>query len=105
MSEEHNEELSYDAGDPKAVRERNRTLKRVEASERTVIRQIMGSHEGRAWIFKTLSLCHVYQSTFSTNALTMACAEGERNIGLQLTADVIAACPERYLEMLKENSK
>ncbi len=105
MSEEHNEELPYNAGDPKAVRERNRTLKRVEASERTVIRQIMGSNEGRAWIFKTLSLCHVYQSTFSTNALTMACAEGERNIGLQLTADVIAACPERYLEMLKENSK
>ena len=105
MSEEHNEELPYDAGDPKAVRERNRVLKRVEASERTVIRQIMGSNEGRAWIFKLLSLCHVYQSTFSTNALTMACAEGERNIGLQLTADVIASCPERYLEMLKENSK
>ncbi len=104
MSEDHNEELPYDAGDPKAVRERNRTLKRVEASERTVIRQIMGSNEGRAWIFKILSLCHVYQSSFSTNALTMACAEGERNIGLQLTAEVIAACPERYLEMLKENS-
>jgi hypothetical protein len=32
----------------------------------------------------------------------MACAEGERNIGLRLLSDLMQACPDRYIEMLKE---
>ena len=99
------EELPYDAGDAKSVKERTKAFKRSEASKSLVIRQVMSSTEGRAWVYDILSLCHVYQSTFSTNALSMACAEGERNVGLRITADLVGTCPEHYLEMLKENSK
>jgi hypothetical protein len=98
------EETPYDAGDPAAVKARARTAKQRESSKRSVIRQIMSSSEGRAWIHEVLSMSHVYSSSFSTNALTMAYSEGERNIGLRITADIVSASPERYLEMLKENS-
>jgi hypothetical protein len=33
----------------------------------------------------------------------MAYAEGERNIGLRLMAELVLASPERYLEMLAEH--
>lgn len=102
MSELREDEAPYDAGDPVAVKERTKVFRRVEASKRTVMRQLMGSSEGRAWMYGVLTLCHVYQSAFSTNALSMACAEGERNIGLRILGDLMEACPERYIEMLKE---
>ena len=96
------EDLPYDAGDPVAVKERTKAARRHEDANKKVLRQLMGSNEGRAWTYELLSLCHVYQSAFSTNAMTMACAEGERNIGLRILADLMQACPERYIEMLKE---
>jgi hypothetical protein len=46
--------------------------------------------------------CHVFQSSFTTNALAMAFSEGERNVGLQITNDLITASPDNYLLMLKE---
>jgi len=98
------EETPYDAGDAQAVRVRARTAKQREDAHQKVIRQVMGSNEGRAWIYDLLSICHVFSSSFSQNALTMAHAEGERNIGLRITGAIVSASPERYLEMLKENS-
>lgn len=95
-------EVPYDAGDPVAVKEKTRAAKRRDDANKRVLRQLMGSNEGRAWAYELLSLCHVYQSAFSANALMMACAEGERNIGLRILADLMRACPERYIEMLKE---
>jgi hypothetical protein len=57
---------------------------------------------GRAWFYDFLSTCHIYQTSFTPNALTMAHAEGERNVGLRLLADLVEASPDLYLQMLKE---
>jgi hypothetical protein len=62
----------------------------------------MGSQAGRGWMFELLAGCHVYETSFSTNALSMAYHEGERNVGLKLVAALAVACPERYLEMMRE---
>lgn len=105
MSEEKDLEKPYDAGDPKDVRERISKAKRIAAANQSVVRQIMGSSEGRDWIYQHLSLCHVYSTSFSTNALSMAFAEGERSVGLRLMADLVQAAPERYLEMLAEKGE
>jgi hypothetical protein len=96
-------EEEYDAGNVEHVRERIAVSKRRSASNRAVIRSIMSSNEGRDWIYNLLQNCHVYSSSFSGNALTMAYAEGERNIGLRLMAELVSATPERYLEMLAEH--
>ena len=98
------EEAPPDASDPSFVRRRISEAKRREASTATVIRQIMASDTGRAWVYEKLSMCHVFQSSFSPNALDMAYREGERNVGLQFTLEVSRACPEQYLLMLKEAS-
>jgi hypothetical protein len=62
----------------------------------------MSASDGRDWFYKQLSMCHVYQTSFSTNALSMAFAEGERSVGLRLMADLVQAAPDKYLEMLSE---
>ena len=96
------DEAPYDAGDRRHVKKREVIAKRLESSERMVLRQVMGSREGRAWMHKMMTMCHIYSTSFSRVALDMAYLEGERNVGLRLSADVIAACPERYMEMMKE---
>lgn len=91
-----------DLGDPENVKELARNAKGREAIKRTVLRNIMGSKSGRGWMFELLATCHVYETSFSANALNMAYSEGERNIGLRLVASLAEACPERYLEMMRE---
>lgn len=96
------ERETIDLGNPADVRELGRTAKGREAIRTTVLRNIMGSKAGRGWMFELLAGCHVYETSFSSNALTMAYQEGERNVGLKLVASLAAACPERYLEMMRE---
>ena len=91
-----------DLGNPENVKELARSARGREAIKTTVLRNIMGSQAGRGWMFELLTLCHVYETSFSTNALSMAYHEGERNIGLKLVAALAVACPERYIEMMRE---
>lgn len=98
-------EKPADLSDPASVKERGRKVKIVAAGHRLVIRQIMSSVEGRAWIWNLLSRCHVYSTSFSSNALSMAFQEGERNIGLIINAEVTAKpLYELYQQMVKENT-
>jgi len=94
--------MSYDASDPKQVRDRIKQLKVEESLKLALIQQIMSTREGRAWIYSILEVTHIWLSSFSSDALIMAFNEGERFIGLMLLADVTTAAPERYLEMLQE---
>jgi hypothetical protein len=82
--------------------QRAKEQRTIRRDQLTRIAALMADPIGRGYIYDLLSACHVFQSSFSTNALAMAFAEGERNVGLQLTADFIAAAPDNYLLMLKE---
>jgi hypothetical protein len=62
----------------------------------------MSEPEGRGYLHDFLAGTHVYATSFSPNALTMAFAEGQRSVGLTLGADMEEANPEAYLLMLKE---
>jgi hypothetical protein len=91
-----------DLGDERDVRQLARTAKGRDAVRATVLRNIMASIDGREWMYELLALCHVYQTSFSPDALWMAKAEGERTIGLQLVGQIQVTCPEQYLQMMKE---
>lgn len=67
-----------------------------------IIRKAMSDPDGREWFYNVLASCHVYSTSFATNALAMAYREGERNVGLRLTTELTEACPDLYLIMLKE---
>ena len=104
MSDDLEEEVheTVNLGDEADVKELRRSSRAREALKQTVLRNIMGTKVGRGWMFELLAGCHVYETSFSANALTMAFQEGERNVGLKLVVALSAACPERYLEMMRE---
>jgi hypothetical protein len=94
--------MSYDASDPKQVRERLNQLKIDENIRDELFRKIMESREGRGWMHALLEIAHVWRSSFALDALAMAFAEGERNVGLHVLADLMRAAPDQYLVMVKE---
>lgn len=58
---------------------------------------------GRRWMWSVLSECHIWQPSFSTNALRLAFLEGERSQGLRLLSEIQEAGPDLFLQMLKEH--
>ena len=63
------------------------------------LKNVMGTKEGREMVFSLLDLCQVNASSFSTNALSMAYAEGRRSVGLDLQR---VLDPDLYPTMLRE---
>jgi hypothetical protein len=66
------------------------------------LKWLMSNKRGRRFIFTLLERAGVWRLSFNTNALTMAFAEGTRNEGLRLMAQLTEHCLDRYSEMLKE---
>lgn len=64
----------------------------------------MSDKRGRRAIWRLLDITGIYRTSFTGNSTTFF-NEGARNVGLQFLADVNEACPERYLEMLKEQTE
>jgi hypothetical protein len=97
------EQKPYDASDEDAVSQRKKAAKRREDERLGALKAIMSHANGRAYVYWLLTSCHVYHTSFSSNALTMARSEGERNIGLLVLADLTKTAPDEYLAMIKEN--
>ena len=66
---------------------------------RDQLKSVMSTKDGRELVFSLLDLCQVNASSFSTNALSMAFAEGRRSVGLDLQRFLD---PDLYLAMLRE---
>ena len=96
----------HDPTDPDALDERQ-----TERSERTKLlgqaevedlKWLMGSKRGRRIVWRLLDQAGVFRLSFNTNAMQMAFAEGNRNFGNRMLAQVNAHCPELFPVMLKE---
>jgi hypothetical protein len=66
---------------------------------------LMTAKRGRRFMWRLLEVSGVTRISFNPNALQMAFNEGERNFGNKVLAWILAECPDRYLEMLKEHTK
>ena len=86
----------------KAQRELRERLDRE--NEQADLKWLMGSKRGRRVVWRLLDSAGVFRTSFNTNAMSMAFAEGGRNQGLRLLAMVHALCPEQYPAMMKEQS-
>lgn len=95
----------YDPTDRADIREAEKLAKVQEKQDLGVVRDIMRTTAGRAWMFRKLAACHVYQTTFSANALNSAFMEGERNVGLMLNSEVLLASTDDFILMLRENNE
>lgn len=79
---------------------------KVEADlEIADLKWLMSNKRGRRIVFRMLERAGVWRLSFNTNALTMAFAEGTRNEGLRLLAQITEHCLDRHSEMLLENMK
>lgn len=66
------------------------------------IKWLMTSKRGRRIIWRQLDAAGIFRTSFSTNAMAMAFAEGNRNYGLKLLGIIHTVSPELYPVMVRE---
>jgi len=74
----------------------------AEAMDVEDLKWVMSNKRGRRFVHSLLERAGVYRLSFNANALSMAFAEGQRNEGLRLLAQLNEHCPARLAEMQKE---
>lgn len=94
--------MSFNAADRKDIRRAEKAARTAEVLRHDHIRHAMSTPLGRAWFWTLLKACHIFETSWAPEPLTIAFREGERNIGLLIVADIFAACPEQYLLMTQE---
>jgi hypothetical protein len=93
---------NFNAAERQHVREAEKAAKLDLEERRQFVVAAMSHSAGRRYFCARLVACHVFSSSFSTNAMQMAFAEGERNQGLQLLNDLMQFCPDEYVQMMRE---
>jgi hypothetical protein len=96
--------IQPNAADRKWVREQEKAAKLVDVRNQTVVVALMGSPDGRAYIWDKLATAHIFAATFSTDPLQMAFNEGQRNQGLLLLADITQWCPDQFILAMRESN-
>lgn len=94
----------HDLGSEAEARAEKKARDRFESeNEASIVGWIMSSKRGRKFMWWLLSETQLWHSSFSPDAMQMAFAEGNRNVGLKLLDKIHAACPELEATMRKEN--
>src|SRR5215472_3023291 len=94
----------YNAAERQHVKEAEKEAKLDLEDRRQFVVAAMSHPAGRRYFCQRLISCHIFTSSFSTNAMQMAFAEGERNQGLQILNDLMQFCPDEYVQMMRENN-
>ena len=68
------------------------------------IQQLVKTPAGRRYIWSVLSLCGVMSASMRDNMYATAFREGQRDIGMKMLKDLVAANPESYDQMRRENA-
>lgn len=76
----------------------------AQETEQADFEWLMSSKRGRRIVWRFLERAGVYRLSFNTDAMAMAFAEGNRNEGLRLLAQIHALCPELYAVMIEEQN-
>jgi hypothetical protein len=91
-------------GDSRRNKELREASKNDLRIEKLIIETLMAHKEGRRWIWIQLAKCSMFTQVSQLNALDLAWKEGLRNVGLDLTQQVMSWAPKHYATMLVENS-
>lgn len=75
----------------------------VERQKRCDLLSVMGTQEGRRFVWQLIGTAGVFQQSFDTEALHMAFYEGRRSIGLTLLARLQDEAPDLYLKAQSEH--
>jgi hypothetical protein len=97
------EQIPYNAGDAQHVAKAKSRQKTRGLQKKAAFRRFMSDPEGRMFMWDLLTLCGIFHSSFSVDAVRTAFNEGRRDIGLRLLADINQLSPELYIRMVGEN--
>ena len=92
------------AADENQVRDAKEKDKLRNEKDANDLRWVLSMPQGRRFLWKLLETCGVYRSSFTGSSETFF-LEGQRNVGLQLLAQITAADSEQYLTMIRESKK
>jgi len=93
-----------DASDPKSIRAAKRAAALIERADAEVLRNLLSTPPGRAWMWRKLAALNVHHSGFDPDPNIHAFNAGQRNAGLLLQAEILSSCPDLYLLMLQERN-
>jgi hypothetical protein len=94
--------MPYDASNRKDIRRAEKEAKADDLQRINYLQAAMSHAAGRAWFYDLLEFCHLFNDPFTGNALIEAYRKGERNVGLRIFADLLAHCPDYYIQMVKD---
>lgn len=95
--------MSANAADRKSIRAAEKAARIAARQRYDVITQIMSTSYGRAWLWDHLSSARIFCTTHvAGDPNASAFQEGRRSLGLELFADILAACPDMYIQAMRE---
>ena len=90
------------AADPAQIKKAGERAKLTRQTELRDLLHVLDERPGRRFVWRFLSECGIYKSSFHPSGSTVYFLEGRRDVGLKLLADVMEVNPEAYLQMAKE---
>lgn len=94
---------AYDPNDPAQVEARQIEEARRERDRWAALGKLLADPAGREWVWMLFERCHMFRTSFrADNPHGTSFAEGERNVGLMVFADVAKAAPGAYEMMQRE---
>lgn len=96
--------MSKSAFDDQKQRDTVRAAESAKRSEQSRLDTefVMSDARGRRFVAAILEQAHIFRSSMAAEAMPMAFAEGERNLGLKLLSRLTTDTPSLYLTMEKE---
>ena len=91
------------AADPKQVKAAEERIKLEELTSKGDLISLLNLPEGKRFIWKLLSRCGIFESSFNHSGSIMYFNEGKRQIGLQLLSEITDHYPEAMINMMTEN--
>lgn len=87
------------------VKNQEHRQRRQETVESKDLQTLLRTPEFRRFAWRYLGECRVYKQTFDHSGSVTAFNEGKRSVGLKILAEITAADPDSYLQMMKENKE
>lgn len=97
---------NFDAADPAAESNARRDQARFAREDADVLRAIMHSKQGRAWLLRRLDECHINNSPFAPGEPDVTAYHlGEEAVGRRLLTSAMAASVDLYMKAITESQE
>lgn len=93
------------AADIEQVKEAASKEKRGKEQRCDDMLMVLSTPQGRRFIWRYLTECGVFRTSYTGDATNTIYLEGQRNMGLKILSDVNEASPEAYIKMMLESKE